>query len=253
MWKRPRDMIRLLFGVFLPRVLLEAQLIAHELADAAGPLAAWCRSSERGCGVQARGSAGSARPFRAANRRSRLAGACDARSWAPRCGMSALQMRWCCGCGRDLSALEKVTPPTSRVWISGKWAARAGATAGSWRAAARMAYPVTFPATRGACRLRAQLVSHPQDPAPRQQVQRTPISPAAGVGDPEHMVDAFVREYLIERVEMALDHRALTGYYPRLTLAPGQRFASRRLHRALHGSTGHQGGRARRLDHSLRP
>jgi len=26
---------------------------------------------------------------------------------------------------------------------------------------------------------------------------------------------------------MALDHRALTGYYPRLTLAPGQRFASK--------------------------
>ena len=42
-----------------------------------------------------------------------------------------------------------------------------------------------------------------------------------------HMVDAFVREYLVERLEMALDHRALTGYYPRLTLAPGQRFASK--------------------------
>ncbi len=42
-----------------------------------------------------------------------------------------------------------------------------------------------------------------------------------------HMVDAFVRDYLIERVDMALDHRALTGYYPRLTLAPGQRFASK--------------------------
>src|SRR5256886_7003944 len=41
------------------------------------------------------------------------------------------------------------------------------------------------------------------------------------------MVDAFVRDYLIERVEMALDHRVLTGYYPRLTLAPGQRFASK--------------------------
>ena len=26
---------------------------------------------------------------------------------------------------------------------------------------------------------------------------------------------------------MLLDHRALTGYYPRLTLAPGQRFASK--------------------------
>jgi hypothetical protein len=42
-----------------------------------------------------------------------------------------------------------------------------------------------------------------------------------------HMVDAFVRDYLVERLEMALDHRALTGYYPRLTLAPGQRFASK--------------------------
>lgn len=35
------------------------------------------------------------------------------------------------------------------------------------------------------------------------------------------MADAFVRDYLIERVEMALDHRVLTGYYPRLTLAAG--------------------------------
>ena len=26
-----------------------------------------------------------------------------------------------------------------------------------------------------------------------------------------HMVDAFVRDYLIERVEMALDHRVLTA------------------------------------------
>ena len=42
-----------------------------------------------------------------------------------------------------------------------------------------------------------------------------------------HIVDAFVRDYLIERVEMAPDHRVLTSYYPRLTLAPGQRFASK--------------------------
>jgi len=42
-----------------------------------------------------------------------------------------------------------------------------------------------------------------------------------------HMVDAFVRDYLVERIEMALDHRVLTGYYPHLSLAPGQRFASK--------------------------
>ena len=42
-----------------------------------------------------------------------------------------------------------------------------------------------------------------------------------------HMVDTFVRDYLIERIEGMLEHRIITGYYPRLTLAPGQRFASK--------------------------
>ena len=42
-----------------------------------------------------------------------------------------------------------------------------------------------------------------------------------------HMVDTFVRDYLVERVEGMLEHRAITGYYPRLALAPGQRFASK--------------------------
>jgi hypothetical protein len=41
------------------------------------------------------------------------------------------------------------------------------------------------------------------------------------------MVDTFVRDYLIERTETLLEHRIVTGYYPRLTLAPGQRFASK--------------------------
>jgi hypothetical protein len=42
-----------------------------------------------------------------------------------------------------------------------------------------------------------------------------------------HMVDTFVRDYLVERIEGMLEHRIITGYYPRLTLAPGQRFASK--------------------------
>jgi hypothetical protein len=41
------------------------------------------------------------------------------------------------------------------------------------------------------------------------------------------MTDAFVRDYLVERIEDMLEHRLVTGYYPRLTLAPGQRFASK--------------------------
>ena len=42
-----------------------------------------------------------------------------------------------------------------------------------------------------------------------------------------HMLDSFVRDYLVERVEMLLSHRLVNGYYPRLGLAPGQRFASK--------------------------
>ncbi len=42
-----------------------------------------------------------------------------------------------------------------------------------------------------------------------------------------HMVDTFVPDYLVERVEDMIARRIITGYYPRLTLAPGQRFASK--------------------------
>ena len=42
-----------------------------------------------------------------------------------------------------------------------------------------------------------------------------------------HMLDNFVPDYLLERVEVELSHRIINGYYPRLGLAPGQRFGSK--------------------------
>jgi hypothetical protein len=42
-----------------------------------------------------------------------------------------------------------------------------------------------------------------------------------------HMLDSFVRDYLVERVEVLLSHRLVNAHYPRLGLAPGQRFASK--------------------------
>jgi len=41
------------------------------------------------------------------------------------------------------------------------------------------------------------------------------------------MLDNFMPDYLLERVEVELSHRIINGYYPRLGLAPGQRFASK--------------------------
>jgi hypothetical protein len=43
----------------------------------------------------------------------------------------------------------------------------------------------------------------------------------------KHLIDAFVPDYLVERIEDTLEHRVLTGYYPRLALGPHQRFASK--------------------------
>ena len=42
-----------------------------------------------------------------------------------------------------------------------------------------------------------------------------------------HMLYSFVRDYLIERIEALVSHRIVNGYYPRLGLAPGQRFTSK--------------------------
>jgi hypothetical protein len=41
------------------------------------------------------------------------------------------------------------------------------------------------------------------------------------------VVDAFVRDYLVEHVFHILEGRVITGYYPHLALSTGQRFASK--------------------------
>jgi hypothetical protein len=43
----------------------------------------------------------------------------------------------------------------------------------------------------------------------------------------KEMQDSFMRDFLLERIESMISHRQLSGYYPRLGLAPGQRFASK--------------------------
>jgi hypothetical protein len=42
-----------------------------------------------------------------------------------------------------------------------------------------------------------------------------------------HIGDLLNRDYLIETLEHTLDHRVVNGYYPRLSLAPNERFASK--------------------------
>ena len=99
----------------------------------------------------------------------------------------------------------------------------------AWRASTRMAYGFDLPAARRV-RMNYPLtwfkVRH--IPVVAEQVQ-TDTYVACGILSEtlSEMLDSFVQDYLVERLETMLSHRQVNGYYPRLSLAPGQRFASK--------------------------
>ncbi len=130
----------------------------------------------------------------------------------------------------DVSTLEKVRPGTSNVYLSGLMGGlETMPLPAAWRPVSLLAYGFDLPVKRrvrldyplGWFRIRQiEVVSL--------QVQADTYLACGLLAETlKHMVDAFVRDYLVERTESMLEHRVITGYYPRLTLAPGQRFASK--------------------------
>jgi hypothetical protein len=121
-------------------------------------------------------------------------------------------------------------PPAATVYLSGLMGSLERAPLpGPWRVLARMTYPFDLPAAR-MVRMNFPLgwfrVRHLAVVDERVQTDTylacVILSEALG-----HMLDSFVRDYLVERIEVLLSHRLVNGYYPRLGLAPGQRFASK--------------------------
>ena len=103
------------------------------------------------------------------------------------------------------------------------------ALAPAWRDVTRVIYPYDLPTAR-AFRLNYPLrwfkVTHIPVVAERIQVDTyiacQVLSEAIG-----HVQGDFVRDYLLEQIENMLSNRILNGYYNRLSLGPGQRFASK--------------------------
>jgi hypothetical protein len=98
-----------------------------------------------------------------------------------------------------------------------------------WRSVLHLAYPFDLPERRivrmdyplGWFRVR-------NIPVVAERVQADTYLACSLVSETlNHSADSFMRDYLIERVEGMLEHRIVTGYYPRLTLAPNERFASK--------------------------
>jgi hypothetical protein len=222
------------YSVYFSRgVLLEAQLIARELADAGEPAHRVVQVFRAGdVGEQAARALQAARTGSGQQIVNRVlkahAASKDLAAALREVGPKDALVLWLRP--QDLKALATVPVTTSQVWMSGEMGGleQAPLPAG-WREVTRMAYPVDLPGQR-VVRVDYALSWFRMRKIPliAQQVQADTYLACGLLSETlNHIVDAFVRDYLIERVEMALDHRVLTGYYPRLTLAPGQRFASK--------------------------
>jgi hypothetical protein len=143
----------------------------------------------------------------------------------------------------DLAALEGTPAPPNAVYLSGLMGGLDGAPLPSgWRDHAHMTYPVDLPERRrvrvdyalGWFRIR-------NIPVVAEQVQVDTYLACGLLSETlKHMVDAFIPDYLVERVEDMVEHRVITGYYPRLTLGAHQRFASKGGFLVHYASTGTQ-------------
>ncbi|WP_233867552.1 c-type cytochrome [Paraburkholderia adhaesiva] len=222
---------------FSKGVLLEAELIAQRIADAARePPDTTHHTATRVRQIYRKGDSGEAasealaaalkgKPFEVAN--VALAPG-ESVAHALR-GVAAGDVLVLWLRPNDLEALRG-SPPPPRVFVSGLMGGLDRAPLPDrWRDVASLAYPVDLPDGR---RVRVDYafgwfaIRHIPVVDERVQVD-TWLACGLLAETLSHLVDAFVRDYLVERVNDMLEHRVLTGFYPRLSLATGQHYASK--------------------------
>ncbi len=130
----------------------------------------------------------------------------------------------------DVAALADVAPGGATVYLSGLMGGleRSPLPAG-WRERALMTYPFDLPDRRG-IRLDYPLgwFAFRHIPVVAEQAQVDTYLACSLLGDVlNRMADNFARPYLVEQLQDLLEHRLITGYYPHLSLASNQRFASK--------------------------
>ena len=130
----------------------------------------------------------------------------------------------------DIAALGTVKDVPSIVYLSGLLGGLEHAPLPpEWRKRAQMTYPFDLPEHRrvGVDFARGWFsISHIS--VVDEQVQADTYLACGLLAETlSHMTDTFVRDYLIERMQSMIERRIVTGYYPHLALAAGQRFASK--------------------------
>ncbi len=215
-------------------VLLEADLIATGLGRPGAPAVKRVRQVYRADDVGEAGAAAlatvlEARGIAVSNRVLKRAGTGGTVADAVRgLGEDEALVLWLRGA--DLAALASAPAPSAPVYVSGQMGGleRAPLPA-DWRGRVQLTYPFDLPERRrvrvdyalGWFRIRKL-------PVVAEQVQADTYLACGLVAENiKHMVDAFIPDYLVERMEDMVEHRIITGYYPRLALGAHQRFASK--------------------------
>ncbi len=130
----------------------------------------------------------------------------------------------------DIAALGARPPVVGALYVSGLMGGLEDAPLPTaWRERTFMTYPFDLPDKRGV-RLDYPLgwFSFRHIPLVAEQVQVDTYLACSLLADVlNRMADNFVRPYLVEQLQDLLEHRLVTGYYPHLSLANNQRFASK--------------------------
>ena len=130
----------------------------------------------------------------------------------------------------DLAALGEPPSNAPPVYVSGLMGELENAPLGAaWRERVRMAYPFDLPERR------LVRIDYPMGwfsfrhiPVVDERMQADTYLACGILAETlNHMADVIEPDYLVERMQEILDHRILTGYYPRLTLAAGQSIGSK--------------------------
>ena len=211
-------------------VLLEADLIASALAGSAGRIVQVYRGGDIGEQAAQRMSvAAAAAGLQTVDRKLGSGGAQRELAHALRdVGSHDALLLWLRP--TDLVSLEDLPAVKSKVFISGLMGGlEHSPLPPQWRDIARIAYPVDLPEKRrtrmdyamGWFRLRGI-------PVVDERVQADTYVACEMLDQTlNHMATAIFRDYLVEHLEHMLESQLVTGYYPRLALAPNQRFASK--------------------------
>jgi hypothetical protein len=129
----------------------------------------------------------------------------------------------------DISLLGS-EPPSAHIYLSASMANPEGtALPAEWRDAVRVAYPYDPPDRRRVRENFPHAWFHQHGIAlTADRVQSNTYLACSIMADVfDSMLDSYVPDFLIERMEMMVGSQLSTGYFPRLTLAAGQRYASK--------------------------